>query len=1057
MAKLFQPTLVIGIGGTGKGIILALKKMIAENSPRGMADYPLLKFLSIDTDTSLPNVNTSIQTIKASELTLNKAKETFSLHADFNTVPDLKERFKDIAAWFPDSLKHNLTPAELEKGAGQRKPIGRFSFAWNADTLKPRLEQLLRNPVDVDTAKQWGIGESNLAKFTNVFICGSICGGTGSGTFLDLAYLIRNIASHIANRSIYIYGMLALASIFEGIQGDANIKPNCYASLVELDHFMNPFTYGNEYRRFYPAYKNIGPKQWDYSKSSENGPFDFPFLFDKTNSAGFSLNSSKAFSEMVARFIYLLTGHEVAEQWQSMDNNVRKLLDVSYNKQILQKPNNYRSMGTFSVMFPRRMAIQMCAYKLADVYLEKILDDSYNPQEISNLVDNFMNDTKFNPQSDLLQGLFDNYADQDSSSDSFASYIDNRKEEFLSECEDADKKEIVQKVRDWKESMDKIVLEFKQQNSVTSRNLREEFLGQFVKRISGFVDLTLRKDETNKANNEPKMVRGSIVRAQKFVKTLLDVYTDAAEKFRKEKDSTIDAIKQAEEDFKARLDDLDSVVDGMFSTKKKISENLEDTLNACTTYLNAKRENFIAEWCHQLFTGILESGILRYNGLITELENENQLLQRGINEFKSIHEDVKNYLNENKNYEANYLCDVLFDYKDDVEGVYQNLMAEKGEDYIFEDLSRHLKDKDDNFGDAYENLKDLTKGQMLLSILRCTEDYFKEPISRINISDKLLKNDEKLNLLLNGNYYNNANVYLGLDGGELSRVGLNLDSSKFFAITIPDIYEACPCRGIAGSNSVGKRCPVDEDEEKFKGDKACPYYPNCLKKRILDNAPNNLAIVPTEETAEVNIMTTVAGFPLHAVSSVMYDCKPMYEKQKNANKEENERTGRNEETLQMFGPIEFTDLAEKSEDPLVLMKPFKKTVMLAIALERLVIHPLSVDFITKQDIDAGRREHPSLHLGESISDVFKKFQSTRIEDQAAIKQIGSEMKVVRDAALSNEDLKAKLGEKLKSSYEKFNKDIPEGLNPTDLDIIDEISRELCGLELIQKTASSDLW
>ena len=199
--------------------------------------------------------------------------------------------FPDIAAWYPLSQKHYLTPSELEKGAGQRKPIGRFSFAWNADTLRPRIEQLLRNPVDTDVAKQNGIGESNLAKFTNVFICGSICGGTGAGTFLDMAYLVRNVASHISNRSIYIYGMLGLASLFEGIQGDANIKPNCYASLVELDHFMNPFTYQNEYRRFFPAYKNIGPKQWDYSKSAENGPFDFPFLFDKTNSAGFSLSS----------------------------------------------------------------------------------------------------------------------------------------------------------------------------------------------------------------------------------------------------------------------------------------------------------------------------------------------------------------------------------------------------------------------------------------------------------------------------------------------------------------------------------------------------------------------------------------------------------------------------------------------------------------------------------------------------------------------------------------------------------------------------------------------
>ena len=51
---MYQPTLVIGLGGTGKKIILALKKMIAENSEHGLADFPFLKMLSMDTDKAVP-------------------------------------------------------------------------------------------------------------------------------------------------------------------------------------------------------------------------------------------------------------------------------------------------------------------------------------------------------------------------------------------------------------------------------------------------------------------------------------------------------------------------------------------------------------------------------------------------------------------------------------------------------------------------------------------------------------------------------------------------------------------------------------------------------------------------------------------------------------------------------------------------------------------------------------------------------------------------------------------------------------------------------------------
>lgn len=1057
MAKLFQPTLVIGIGGTGKGIILALKKMIAENSPKGMADYPLLKFLSVDTDVALPTVTSSIQTIKESELSLNKSKETFSLHADFNTIPDLKS-FPDIAAWFPPSLKHYLTPAELEQGAGQRKPIGRFSFAWNADLLKPRLEQLLRNPVDVDVAKQWGIGEANLVKTTNVFICGSLCGGTGSGTFLDMAYLVRNVASHIAGRSIYIYGMFAMSSIFDGMQGDANIKPNCYASLVEMDHFMNPYTYSNPYRQFYPAYKNIGPKQWDYSKSAENGPFDFPFLFDKTNAAGFSLSSSKAFSEMVARFIYLLTGHEVAEVWQSMDNNVRKLLDVTYNKELLHKPNNYRSMGTFSVMFPRRMAIQMCAYKLADVYFETILDSSYNAQEIKNITERFMNESKFNPTTSLMEELFDKFTNEDSIVEAFEQYVDEQKENLLNDCEEEDKKEYYQKIVEWKQAMDGKVEEFARQNAGTPRDMREKFLNAFTDRIAVLVDLTKRKDEANKVNNEPKQVRGSLDRALQFTTDLLNTFTDAAEKYNKRKSSCARDLKDLDDSYKAALDDLESAC-GSLLGGKKAKEAVENAANACVDYFNKKRESIIADQMYEFFYGITEGGsTIKYKGVITELEAEKLLLTGGKKDFREVSEEVKKYLQENKNYEANYLCDILFDYKEDVEGVYNKLIAQDGEDYIFEKLSKELKDDEDKFGNAYQNIGAMTQSQILIALLRSTEEFFKDMINKIDITEKLLKNEDKLNLLLNGNYYNNASIYLGLDGGELSKVNLNLDSSRFFAITIPDIYEACPCRSITGVQSSGRKCPVDEDPDNYKGEKACPHYPNCLKKRILDNAPTNLAIVPTTENAEVNIVTTIAGFPLHAVSSAMYDCKPPYMQQKEKYDAERKAAGINEEVLHMFGPIEYVDLAEKSVNPMELMKPFKKQIMLALALGRLSVDKLSVDFVTKRDLDAGRRENPSLHLGEAFDDIFKKFQSTKTEDQSAIKQVSEEMNMVVDFVKSgDENTKNSFAEKLKSSYEEFNKNLPQGVKGEDIDIIDELSQELCGIKLSTKSSSNVMW
>ena len=59
-----------------------------------------------------------------------------------------------------------------------------------------------------------------------------------------MAYMVRSIQSS-TGKTIYVYALMALDTMFEGIQGDIQIKPNCYASLVELDHFSNELTFGN--------------------------------------------------------------------------------------------------------------------------------------------------------------------------------------------------------------------------------------------------------------------------------------------------------------------------------------------------------------------------------------------------------------------------------------------------------------------------------------------------------------------------------------------------------------------------------------------------------------------------------------------------------------------------------------------------------------------------------------------------------------------------------------------------------------------------------------------
>ena len=1045
MAAIYRPTLVIGLGGTGKNVLVSLKKMIAENYTNGMADFPFLKLLSIDTDSAVPKTDSKIKTIKDTELALNPNTEIFQLKAGFTSVPNFDD-FPEIKEWFPSSLESRLIPANLAKGAGQTKPVGRFTLAWNAKAVYDAIFPFISAPVPIKPTLERGIG-NNISEEMNVFICGSICGGTGAGTFLDVAYIVRLIEKEL-QKSIKIFGLLATSSLFDGVAGGANIKANCYASLVELDHFMNPINNENINRLFRPAYKMWNP---DYSESAmHKGPFDYPFLFDKTNNNERSLDSPMAFSEMAARFINLLIAHEVSDHWISMDNNVVATLENSYKKRIdvYNKSIQYRSMGTFSILYPKRMITQICAYKLSDEYLKIILSDDYAPQEITNLVNRFLSDVKLNPKSGQIEKAFDSYRNNDFSG-TFSDYLQMAKSSKMDD--EIDKKSLVDEIRHWKEDIDKDVDNFKHLNSVTARDIRESFLAKLNDKLSEMVDLKKIKDEANKdpQTNEPRQIRGSIIRAEKFVEQLQLLFIETSEKYRKLEDTYAADISNYKEELETALDDLSEAAYKVIAPKKKLDEAKENALDICYSLFNAQRMYYICGWIRQLYDNVIIGGVPKYPGLIKELDNYKKEYQTSINLFLDLQREVTHFLETSNRVDPSPLCEILYDYNQDIIGTYNKMLEEKKEDYVFETLSDSLK-HNDYFGSYYQNVANSTLSLVNIMLLSSAEGYFKDIVNNVNIASRIFQSKKHTDGLENGTYLKTAGIFLRLNGGVLSRVNLSFDNSTFFAITIPDEYEGKPCADIKGVLKMlpGKHiCPMDADPDNFQGEKKCKKYGECLKRLILKNAPENLSVTPTSEKSEINIVHTIAGYPLAAVSSVVNNCKPEYESLKKSYEEENKKKGIDDERLHMFGPVKFDDLEEVSIDPLNIneIKGFRQDVILAYVAHRLFIKPLSVDFVTEKDRILKRTDKPSIQLGKNLAETEVLYQSTKVSHQKAIKQFREETAIIRKEILNNPDSNKLIGERFVEAYK--NSTLP----PVYLEVMVPYAKELCNVILEDDT------
>ena len=90
-----------------------------------------------------------------------------------------------------------------------------------------------------------------------VWLVGSLCGGTGSGIFLDVAYIIRDLLqsrSTFLPNGIFVLPQAFMPSMTGKVDLQRRIQANTYAALLELTELMNDAD-RNKFE-FYPDQQN---------------------------------------------------------------------------------------------------------------------------------------------------------------------------------------------------------------------------------------------------------------------------------------------------------------------------------------------------------------------------------------------------------------------------------------------------------------------------------------------------------------------------------------------------------------------------------------------------------------------------------------------------------------------------------------------------------------------------------------------------------------------------------------------------------------------------------
>lgn len=239
-------TIAIGLGGTGISCLRELKKEVynklkPDPSTGDIPSYNHIKFLAVDTDKRSLGDTGAIDTIDSNtEFFDISCPDIISL---LNRVTTLKN--DPHLTW----LSENINILNASAGAGGVRQIGRLLLMQSSREFERKVEEL------IESARRNLPGDAPL----NIHIFTGIGGGTGSGTFMDVCYIVQ-----YALKRLGLYGKAQTCGFFflpdvnidyvSNAEVKAYIPVNGFAAMKELDYAMSYHMNGGEWNQVYDTF-----------------------------------------------------------------------------------------------------------------------------------------------------------------------------------------------------------------------------------------------------------------------------------------------------------------------------------------------------------------------------------------------------------------------------------------------------------------------------------------------------------------------------------------------------------------------------------------------------------------------------------------------------------------------------------------------------------------------------------------------------------------------------------------------------------------------------------
>lgn len=349
-------TLLVGLGSKGSDMVSRAVDRIVERHG-SLAKVPWVRVVAIDTAPISGEPNHEGWRMAATENVINIGLDARQYSAFTDTSDSLSDI--DYLRW-GDKEVFSQAGASVD-GAGGVRMIGRGSLLHSAsmtkvhEALKNRLDALtaVNLPAELTNQKLPPLPQGANPNIIRVFVCGALTGGTSSGSFIDVGYLIQAMGGYT---DYQVYGIFALP---HPECGKPPAMANAYVALRELNHFLSD---GVRYRQRIPL-----PAYFPTPIEPPVGTTPYRGAMLVMARSGVDVDIPPM-HESVAEFLYASSCSNVA------DSTFQKIVDPAAqfrNLRIHGVHARFQTFGSSSLVFPAEHIARGASSRLvADAFEE---------------------------------------------------------------------------------------------------------------------------------------------------------------------------------------------------------------------------------------------------------------------------------------------------------------------------------------------------------------------------------------------------------------------------------------------------------------------------------------------------------------------------------------------------------------------------------------------------------------------------------------------------------------------------------------------------------------